>query len=641
MSFENKSFDEASQELLQLAEDKGHATCWDRYEDMKPQCGFGSTGVCCTMCLQGPCRVNPHDNDKGNQEAICGARDYTIVGRNLIRSVAAGTACHSGHARHVAELLREVADGHVDDYEVKDEEKLERIANKIGIDTDGKDVGELTKEVAEEAISNFIGFHGEEMSWLKTMVPESRYKLLQDCDIISTGINDAIGDAMHRSAMGMDSDPLNLIFGALETSLADFLGCTLGTDLSDILFGTPEVIESEANLGVLDEDAVNIIVHGHEPVLSEKIVEAAKRLEDEAVAAGAENGIQLSGICCTGNELLMRQGVPLATNFVAQELAIMTGVADAMVVDIQCIMPALREITGCYHTELITTMPIVKIPGVRHIPFNDATANQDADQIVRTAIEAYKNRSGEVNIPEHKSEIMAGFSVEAMVDALSQINEEEPLSVITDALAEGDIRGIVHFAGCNNVKVAQDESHIAIVKEMLANDVLCTATGCVANAFGKHGFLTPEAIEEYAGEGLKRFFKAAKEATGLDLPAVFHMGSCVDNSRAIELVTAIADYLGVDIGDLPVVASAPEAMHEKAVSIGTWAVTLGLPTHVGVVPPVTGSTLVTEVATKVAKDVFGGYFIVETDPEAAAEKIIAELDERSWLMEMKAKAQEA
>jgi carbon-monoxide dehydrogenase catalytic subunit len=637
MALKEKTIDKESKEMLQVAEEKGIETCWDHQAEIKPQCGFGDTGVCCNICLQGPCRVSPFNYDKGAEKGICGARDYTIVSRNLVRHIVGGTASHSGHARHVAELFREVAEGDVKQYEVKDVEKLNKVAKKLGFEVEGKEVEEITKEVAEEAIGNFIGFQDDEMSWLKPMVPDRRYEIFEECDILPTGINDVISESMHRTAMGVDSDPLNLIFGGLKTSLADFTGCSIGTDLSDIIFGTPELVESEANLGVLDEDAVNLVVHGHEPVLSEKVVEAAKGLEDEAKQAGAENGINIVGICCTGNELLMRQGVPLATNFASQELAIMTGAVDAMVVDVQCIMPSLQTISSCYHTELITTMPISKIPGAKHIQFNDETADRDAELIVKTAIEAFENRSQEeIHIPEYKSELIAGFGVEEIKKILSQVDAEEPWGVITDAIAAGEIKGIALFAGCNNIKVTQDKNHIEVAKGLVENDVLCVATGCVANAFGKHGFMTSEAVEKYAGEGLNKFFSRLNEAVGKDLPLIWHMGSCVDNSRLIEFVTELANHVDLDIGEFPIVASAPEPMHEKAISIGSWAVSIGLTTHVGVYPQITGSRLVTEVATKIAKDVYDGYFILETDPKVAAEKLVAELDERNWTREMKA-----
>ncbi len=106
------------------------------------------------------------------------------------------------------------------------------------------------------------------------------------------------------------------------------------------------------------------------------------------------------------------------------------------------------------------------------------------------------------------------------------------------------------------------------------------------------------------------------------------MGSCVDNPRAVDVATAVANKLGVDTSQLPVVASAPEAVTEKAVAIGTWAVVGGFPTHLGVVPPVLGSKLVTETLTATLKDLVGGYFIVEPDPVKAAEALLAVIDQR-------------
>jgi carbon-monoxide dehydrogenase catalytic subunit len=141
----------------------------------------------------------------------------------------------------------------------------------------------------------------------------------------------------------------------------------LATDLSDILFGTPAQVMARANLGTLKESAVNIAVHGHNPVLSEVIVAQAELLREEAIAAGAPEGINLVGICCTGLEVMMRHGIPTATNSLSQELAILTGALDAAVVDYQCIMPSLPTVASHYHTAIITTMSIAEITGAHHI----------------------------------------------------------------------------------------------------------------------------------------------------------------------------------------------------------------------------------------------------------------------------------
>lgn len=437
--------------------------------------------------------------------------------------------------------------------------------------------------------------------------------------------------------MGVDSDPVNLIFGGLKGSLADLAGEYIGTKLSDVLFGIPEPIVSESNLGVINSKMVNIAVHGHNPVLSEMVVAAARQLQGEAQKVGAE-GINIVGICCTGNELLMREGVYLATSSASQEMAIMTGALDAMVLDIQCIYPAVQQLTECFHTKVVTTEGIMKMPGAQHIAFNAETAMEDAQKLVQIAIEAYKNRDPKkISIPNERHNLVAGFSIETLTDIFSKVNPDRPMSVLTDAIMNGQIKGVVQMAGCNNLKRPQDESHVVILKELVKNDVLVVATGCSAGAFAKLGLMSPLAVDAYAGEGLKSFIRMLEDAnpqltTGL--PLIFHIGACVDNSRGMDLVMAMAEELEVDVPKVPFAASAPEAMHEKAVAIGTYCVTMGLPTHVGSMPFLEGSDLIYGIATQIAHDVFGGNFIFEMDPQVAAQKILGALEYRSWKLKI-------
>ena len=440
------------------------------------------------------------------------------------------------------------------------------------------------------------------------------------------------------------ADPVNLIFKSLEAGLADYVGMHIGTDLSDVLFGIPVPVYTEANMGVIDPAKVNIAVHGHNPLLSEMIVQAARELEGEAKAAGAA-GIQLMGICCTGNEVLMRQGVPPVTNFASQELPIMTGAIDAMVVDVQCIMPGLQAVAECYHTRIVTTSKNAKIPGSHYVDYNEEKALDQAKEVIRIAIDAYKERGdAECIIPAIKNKVVAGFSLEAMYSLFGAINADAPIKVVTDALTSGELRGVVLFAGCNNLKGVHDENHITMAKELAKNNVLLLATGCAAGSYAKLGLLAPEAVDLYAGDGLKAFINRLNDANADKLqgklPLIFHMGSCVDNTRATNFATAIANDLGVDIPKIPFAASAPEAMSEKAISIGLWNVAMGLPVHVGVVPPVTGSELVNGIALQVAHDVYGGYFIWETDGKLGADKLLEALDYRSWKLKVHAQTAE-
>jgi carbon-monoxide dehydrogenase catalytic subunit len=378
---------------------------------------------------------------------------------------------------------------------------------------------------------------------------------------------------------------------------------------------------------------VNIAVDGHNPVLSEMVVAASRAMKEDAKKVGAE-GINIVGICCTGNELLMREGVYLATSSASQEMAIMTGALDAMVVDIQCIYPSVQTVAECYHTKVVTTEFMMKIPGAQHIAFNTATAMDDAKKLISIAIEAYRHRDPKkISIPTERHKLVAGFSMEALTAIFANICPDRPISVLTDAILSGQLKGVALMAGCNNLKRLQDESHIEVLKELVKNDVFVIATGCSAGAYAKFGLMSPLAVDAYAGEGLKSFLKtleAANPQLSTGLPLVFHVGACVDNSRGMDLAIAMANELGVDVPKVPFVASAPEAMHEKAVSIGSWAVTMGLPVHVGSLPPVEGSDLVYGVITQIAHDVFGGNFIFEVDPAIGANKLLDALEYRTW-----------
>ncbi len=623
-----KSIDSATLSALKQAEQTGVSTVWDRYEAQKPQCGFGETGLCCRNCMQGPCRISPFDD--GPKAGVCGANADVMVSRWVSRAVAAGTASHGGHAKHMAHALLKSAMGEAADYPVKDEAKLKAVAARIGVN--GGNTKELARGVALKALEEFSEKETP-LTWAASTVTKGRVETFLKLGVVPTGIDSVVAESMHRTTYGVDADPVNLLLGAVKCALADYAGCHLATDIADILFGTPQPAVTKANLGVIKKNAVNIAVHGHNPLLSDIVAQVSgeKDLNDKARAAGAPEGINVVGVCCTGNEVMMRHKIPLATSSVSQETAILTGALDAMVVDYQCIMPSLANVAECFHTRLITTMSIAKIPKALHIEFHEANAKESARKIILAAVDAYRKRDPKkINIPATSSAAVVGFSTETIVAALSLVNKEDPLKPLIDNIVAGNIYGVCLFAGCNTVKVTQDANYITMIKELARRNVLILATGCASGAFARHGMMTGEATEKYAGDGLKAVLTAVGKAAGLGgpLPLVLHMGSCVDNSRAADVAVAVANKLGVDLDKLPVVASAPEAVTEKAVAIGTWAVAAGLPTHLGVVPPVLGSKVVTQVLTSTVKDLFGGYFIVEPDPVKASSQLLSAISER-------------
>jgi len=626
-SFESKSLDPAVRQMIAKAKEKGITTVWDRYEAMNPQCGYGDTGLCCRNCLQGPCRINPFGDEP--KTGICGSTADVMVARWLDRAIAAGTAAHSGHAKHLAHTMMKMTRGQAPDYKIKDPGKLKSVAVRLGLPVDGRDNMEIARDVASAALADF-GEKETPVLWAATVVNEGRIKALSAIGAVPKGIDHEVSEIMHRTLYGVDADAVNLLLAGIRCGVADLAGCYMGTDLADILFGTPTPVVSKANMGTLKADMVNIAAHGHNPVLSEMIVTVAEGMKQEAVAAGAK-GVNVVGICCTGNELLERHAIPSCTHSVSQEMALLTGALDAIVVDYQCIMPSLVTVAECMGSKIITTMDICKITGAEHIAFTEEAAAEKAKEAVRAAIAVFKKRKDQpVDIPDVESAVVAGFSTESIVAALAKVSAKDPLKPLVDNIKNGNIRGVCLFAGCNNVKVPQDRNFKIIAEKLLKENVLVVATGCGAGALMRHGFMDPANVSSFCGNGLKAVLTAIGEANGLGgpLPPVLHLGSCVDNSRAVAIVVALANYLGVDTDKLPVVASAAEAVSEKAISIGAYAVAAGLPTHVGVMLPVLGSPAVTEILTDKVKGLTGGYFIVDLDPSSAADKLLAAIDER-------------
>jgi len=627
--------DPATQQMLEKAAKDGVETIFDRAITMKP-CNIGEQGTCCKNCSQGPCRLPlPKKGIEGKDErkGLCGATPETIAARNFARMVAGGAAAHSDHGRGVAEVFLAAARRETEDYHIQDTEKLLEIAPDFEVATtvivDGKeqerDIYEIAAEVGEKALAEWGKQEGE--VYYAKRAPAARYKLWQDLDVVPRGIDREIVEIMHRTHMGVDQDYRNIIKQCSRAAIADgWAGSMIATDLQDVLFGTPYPIQGEINLGVLKQDHVNIIVHGHEPLLSEMIVVAAQSPEmlDYAKQKGAK-GIVLAGMCCTANEILVRHGLPIAGNYLQQELAIVTGALDAMVVDVQCIMENIANVAQCYHTKVITTNPraMMESGDTVHIEFDEHHALEDAKKIVKTAIDNFPNRKAEPMIPSAKEKMVVGFSYEAINYHLGGTFRGSywPLN---DNIINGRIRGIGGVVGCNNARTTHDEGHLIVVKELLKNDVIVLTTGCNAMACGKAGLLTPESAKVYCGPGL------AEVCETVGIPPVLHMGSCVDNSRILMAATEVvkAGGLGKDISDLPAAGSAPEWMSEKAISIGHYFVTAGMYTVFGVGLPVTGAPRFQKYLFEELEDIYGGMWDLVVDPYEHAQKMIKHIDKK-------------
>jgi carbon-monoxide dehydrogenase catalytic subunit len=568
----------------------------------------------------GPCRINP--KGKSPRRGVCGATAEVIVARNFARMIAGGAAAHADHGREVAEFLLTAAKNPDSGYAIKDVGKLNKVAQVLGIAIKDRPKEDIAADVAEKALEDYGRQEGA-ISFVRR-APEIRQAIWKKLGITPRGIDREIVEMMHRTTMGVDHDYRNIMLHASRTALADgWGGSMIATELQDILFGTPSPVRGQVNLGVLSNTDVNVVVHGHEPALAEMIVAASreKELMDLARSQGA-TGILLSGICCTASEVLMRHGLPIAGNVLQQELAISTGAVEAMIVDVQCIMPALRDHCKNYHTVLISTSPKGKIEGARHMEFSATRGLQTARDILRVAIMNFPNR-GPVDIPKDKMDLVAGFSHEAINYMLggSFRGSYVPLN---DNVVNGRIRGVAAVVGCSNPKSTCGDSHVKLVGELIANDILVVQTGCSAIDCAKAGFLIPESAEMHAGPGLAEVCRA------VGMPPVLHSGSCVDNSRILVALSEMvkAGGLGKDISDLPVAGAAPQWMSEKAIAIGQYFVASGVYTVFGIGLPIEGSDEFCRHIFQESEALLGGRWGMETEPAKMAAEMIDHINRK-------------
>lgn len=636
-NLQEKSIDLATQQVLKKAEEENIKTTWDRFEAQQPQCGFGQLGLCCTVCNMGPCRIDPFG--EGTQVGVCGANADTIAARNLARKIAVGASAHSDHGRDVAHTLallvgkqsKKHNQGHSHDYEILDLEKFRSLAQEFGIDLN-QPREKISRELSEKLLAEFGKQAGELVFCQRA--PKKRQALWRKLNLVPRGIDREVVELLHTTTMGVDNDYKNLISSGMRCALSDgWGGSMIATDVQDIILGSPQPIRGKVNLGVLKSDYVNIVVHGHEPILSEMAVKATQdpELIKLAKAKGAQ-GINLAGICCTANEVLMRHGIAVAGNFLQQELAIITGAVEVMMVDVQCIMPALQEVAGCFHTKLITTSPKARFPGVTHIEFSPENAYATAKEIIKLGIENFANRNkSRVNIPQEEMDLVAGFTKEIVFQILGG-RYRATYKPLNEAIISGRLRGLAGVVGCNNPRQTHDYFHTALVKELIKHDVLVLQTGCSAIACAKQGLLIPEAAATYAGKGLQEICAA------VGIPPVLHLGACVDNSRILTAACQVIAEggLGEDLADIPAAGCAPEWMSEKAITIGFYFVASGVYTIFGASPFATlGSKNLTDYLTGGLESLVGGRFDFCDDPQKMAQLMIAHIDKKRKALNLK------
>lgn len=608
----------STQEVLGQDISKNVITAYDRIESRgMSACLFGSGGTCCRNCNMGPCQIIDGVPD---MIGVCGADANTVAARNFTRTIAAGAAAHTDHAREMVKGFIDAAKGH-GPHDIKDENKLAMLAEVFEVETEGRSKEDIALEIGEKALADFGKQDDSPITMLKR-APKKRQELWKRLGVEPRGIDREIVEMMHRTHMGVDQEYHNLMLQGTRSALSDGWGSSmLSTELTDVMFGTPVPRRAIVDLGVLKRDQVNVTVHGHEPLLAESLCLAAQDEEilDLAKKAGAK-GVNLTGVCCTGNEILMRRGIPVAAGFIQQEMALATGAIEAMVVDVQCVMQSVSEVAKSFHTDIITTNYRAKMPDSVHIQFEEKDPLGSAKDILKKAIANYKKR-GEYYIPEEsKLDVVVGFSHETINYMLGG-RFRSSYRPLNDNIINGRIRGVAAIVGCDNYK-EMDNRHEIIARELIKNDVLVLATGCAATGLGRSGLLRPESYRE-AGPGL------AEVCETVGMPPVLHCGSCVDNSRLLIAATEMVREggLGDDISDLPLAGTAPSWMSEKAVAIGQYFAASGCYVIFQGLP-ITGAKNFTKFITGGMDEIYGGHWAIEEDPVELAHKMIAHIDEK-------------
>ncbi|MBN1850409.1 MAG: anaerobic carbon-monoxide dehydrogenase catalytic subunit [Deltaproteobacteria bacterium] len=609
----------ATAQMLEKAERDGVETAFHRAASMKA-CPIGADSACCKNCSMGPCRLV--SKDPYGKVGVCGATIDTIQARNFARMVSSGAAAHTDHGMSMLDLFRDVVNGEIADYSIKDPIKLEAVAKEIGIEVEGREIKDIAMDLYKELERTYIQVNGE-IPFAKR-VPAKTLETWRKHGVVPRGAMREIMELMHRTHMGVDQDYQNITKQCSRTALADgWGGSMVATEISDILFGTPTPVKADVNMGCLKENEVNIIIHGHEPNLFESMLDSVNdsSLIQAAKDAGAE-GINLVGMCCSGAEMLSRHGIPHAGNFMSTEAVLITGAVDAMGVDVQCIKQGLARVAECYGTKLFTTNPRCHIEGVEHIEFHEHSPRECTDSIVENAIVRFKNRSLPIEIPKIKNAGIHGFSHE-YVNYMLGGTFRSSYTPLNDNIINGRIRGVAGVVGCTNPRVRHDWVHVELVKELIKNDILVVQTGCSQISLAKAGLYTPEAAH-LAGPGLREVCET------VGMPPVLGLGSCVDNSRILIACSEMVRIggLGESIADLPVAGAAPEWMSEKAISIGHYFVASGVFTVFGVTFPIIEETKFHQLLFEGLEDIGFGKWGFAVDPYEMARMMIAHIDKK-------------
>lgn len=608
--------DPAVREMILRQNQLGFDTTFDRFDSQQPQCGFGMAGICCKICNMGPCKITSK-----SPKGVCGADADLIVARNLLRSAAAGAAQHGMHGREVILSLKWAAEGKLD-LPILGQQKIKDTAKAFGIKTERRSIKKIASELADILLEDMSRTIPGDYKIIEALGSEERKKVWKELDILPISAYHEVFEAYHKTGVGTDGDWKSIMQQFLRCGLAFTYSGVVSTSIAtDGLFGVGDRVTSKVNIGALKKGYVNIAVHGHLPTLVSEIVRVGQeeKFINLAKEAGAK-GIRFYGICCSGLSAMYRYaGVIPLSNAVSAELVLGTGALDLWIADVQDVFPSIMEVAKCFRTTVVTTSESARLPGAERFEYDHHHSNigetrELAEKIVLRGIESFKDRQGiPVYIPPYEVDAEVGFSPEYVHKHYGSM---KPLY---EAVKEGKILGIVNIVGCNNPKVVYEKCVIDVANALLRNNILILTNGCASFPLMKMGYCNVSG-QEHAGESLKEFLG--------DLPPVWHVGECIDNTKSSGIFAGVAGEAGKPLYEMPFAFSSPEWSNEKGIDAALGFRLMGINSYHCVEAQIHGSKNVIEFLKEGTKELLGSVMVVDTNPDSLGEKIVADIIEK-------------
>ncbi|MEJ6949894.1 anaerobic carbon-monoxide dehydrogenase catalytic subunit [Halanaerobiaceae bacterium ANBcell28] len=633
----NVIIDPAMREMYQVVNDAEMTNVFDRFSEQQPiQCKFCVEGLSCQLCANGPCRIS-----NKVPRGTCGVDAHTMVARNFMyRHVTIGTAANIFHAHQAARTLKAAGEHPESGLKIRDPEKLKQFADMAGLDTN-QEIEKVAIDFAQWVMDDIHGPYHLPSKAVEAFAPAKRKEKWRELGLFPGGGYSEVAYAQTSCMTNFRSDPVEFLLNSVRLGVAnEYQGLFLLDILQEILIGTQKIGMEKQNMGLLQDNMINIVTNGHMPLLAHVAIDLASSDEwqQRAKDLGAE-GIQILGHVCEGQQLLNYEGSQGTKGYggqegewLSQEYLLATGVVDLFMFDYNCTVPTLPIYAKKFGTKLLSTHPVIKLQGTETLDFVPEKMKEQAEKALEMAVEAYQERKKENRqsyIPPHVSECMVGFSTESVKEALGG-----SFTPLIEQIAEGNIRGIATIVGCTTARYGQGGSNIfKITKGLIENDILVLSGGCTSSVMQYTGLTNPEAADE-AGEGLKAVCKQ------LGIPPVLSYGACVDIGKMTQTAKEIADELEVDTDKLPLVIGAPEYLEQKAVADACTAVALGWLVHIAPVPSITGSSLVVETLTKTTETLGLGKVVVEMDADKTVQIYVDHIESKRKELGLNSKIEE-